>query len=92
MKSPGGCFIALIPTLIALAFLWHNGHLSWLCWVVTGAALFSWLSGEAVVHSRLDAESDPEKRAIYRFWLYLYGPVTILLLLLCVASIIGSFF
>ena len=92
MKSPGGCFTALIPMLIALLFLWRNGHLAWLCWVVTGVAVFSWLSGEAVVHSRLDAENDPEKRPIYRFWLYFYGPLTIFLWLLCGASIIASFF
>ncbi len=91
MKSPGGCFTALIPMLIALLFLWRNGHLVWLCWAVTGLAILSWLVGEAVVHSKIDAENEPEKEPIYRFWLYFYGPLTLLLWLLCGASIIASF-
>src|ERR1017187_7305283 len=50
MKSPGGCFTPLIPMLIALLFLWHKGHLAWLCWFVTRVAVFSWISGDGVDH------------------------------------------
>ena len=95
MKSPGGCATAVVPMLIALLFLWRNGHLAWLCWLVTGVAVFSWLSAEAFAHSRTDAENDPdnpERRSIYRFWANVLGLITWLLWILCGASIIASFF
>lgn len=42
----------LIPAIISLAFLWWNGHLAWMCWVVTGVSIVAWLCGRTALTAR----------------------------------------
>jgi len=34
--------ISFIPALISLAFLWWNGHLAWMCWVVAFVSVIAY--------------------------------------------------
>jgi hypothetical protein len=34
--------VSAIPALISLAFLWWNGHLAWVCWIVAFVSVLAY--------------------------------------------------
>ena len=42
----------LPPALIALGFLWWNGRLPWMCWVVTIISILAWFCGRTALNWR----------------------------------------
>ena len=59
----------IIPAMLSFGFLWWNGNLAWMCWVVTGVGIFAWLCGKAMLNAKSDLQrgvtSDPK---MFRFW------------------------
>jgi hypothetical protein len=59
----------IIPAAVSLAFLWWNGQLSWMCWVVTGVSVFAWLCGRTVLTVRNDLQRGVTSDVrVFRFW------------------------
>ena len=59
----------LIPAIISLAFLWWNGHLAWMCWVVTGISSVAWLCGRTALTAQTHLQRGIESAArVFRFW------------------------
>ena len=82
----------IIPTLIALGFLWWNGNLAWMCWTVVGVGVFSWLCGKSMLNARNDLQRgvahDPK---VFRFW-ELVASLTIWAhWIVCIAAIVLAF-
>ncbi len=82
----------LVPTLIALAFLWHNGGLVWLCWLLSGFAIFAWLCGKAFLNASHDLEAGRENDPrVLAFWATMANITIWIHWLACLASILASF-
>jgi hypothetical protein len=79
----------ILPTFIALAALWWNGHLGWACWVVSLLGLFAWLCGHAMLNARNDLQRGvTSDRRVYDFWMLFASFSIWAQWLVCLAAII----